>query len=172
MLCNHCNKKEANFHCKSVSNGKVVEMHLCTDCAYELGFADKYADIFGDGMNMNSILNQFFAIGGKKVNPDSSLKCSNCGTDFAKFNSTGLLGCDRCYDVFADAVENMVQKTQGATVHNGKISGADSEIIKKENEITALKTQLQKAILEEKYEDAAKIRDRIKELEKGDKDNG
>ena len=172
MLCNHCNKKEATFHYKTVSKGKTTEMHLCNDCAHELGLTDKYSDIFGDGMNVNSILNQFFALSGKKPVQDNSLKCSECGMDFKRFNSTGLLGCEKCYDVFADAVETMMQRTQGATVHNGKISGPDSEEIKKQNEIGRLKSELQKAILEEKYEDAAKLRDMIKDLEKGERDNG
>ena len=171
MLCSHCNKNEANFHCKTVLNGKVTELHLCSNCAAELGFNDKY-DIFGDGMDVNSILNQFFALTGQKLPRNDTLKCENCGTDFKRFNDTGLLGCDKCYDVFADAVENMMQRTQGATTHSGKISGPDSESIKKENEITSLKAELQKAILEERYEEAAKLRDRIKEMEKGDKDNG
>jgi len=172
MLCNHCNNKEATFHCKTVTNGKTTEMHLCSECAHELGFAEKYSDIFGDGMNVNSILNQFFALSGKKPSENNMLKCPECGTDFKRFNSTGLLGCDKCYDVFAEAVENMMQRTQGATVHNGKISGPDSEEIKKQNEISKLKSELQKAILEEKYEDAAKLRDSIKALEKGERADG
>ena len=172
MLCSRCNKKEATFHYKTVSKGKVSELHLCSECAREMGFGDKYTELFSDGMNVNSILNQFFALSGKNLVRESGVKCEACGMDYGKFNSTGLLGCDKCYDVFADAVENMLQRTQGATSHNGKISGPDSEEIKKENEISDLKSQLQKAILEEKYEDAAKLRDRIKELEKGAENNG
>ncbi|MBQ6999166.1 MAG: UvrB/UvrC motif-containing protein [Clostridia bacterium] len=172
MLCTHCNNKEATFHCKTVSNGKTTEMHLCSECAHELGFAEKYSDIFGDGMNVNSIINQFFALSGKKPAVDNMLKCPECGIDFKRFNSTGLLGCDKCYDVFAEAVETMMQRTQGAIVHNGKISGPDSEEIKKQNEISKLKSELQKAILEEKYEDAAKLRDSIKALEKGERADG
>lgn len=172
MLCSHCNKKEATFHYKTVTNGKTAEIHLCAECANELGFAEKYSDIFGGGMDVNSILNQFFSLAGKKTGADSSLVCPQCGTDYAQFNSTGLVGCDKCYDVFSDAIEAMLQRTQGATVHNGKISGPDSEEIKKQNEIGRLKAELQKSILEEKYEEAAKLRDRIKALEKEEKDNG
>lgn len=172
MLCSHCNNKEAVFHYKTISNGQKSELHLCADCAQEMGFTDKYSDIFGGSMNVDSILNQFFALSGKTPSKSSALKCSECGTDYGRFNATGLLGCDKCYDVFADAVESMMKRTQGATAHTGKISGPDSEEIKKQNELDDLKSQLQKAIFEERYEDAAKIRDSIKELEKGEKDNG
>lgn len=171
MLCTHCNKKEATIHCKTVKNGIANEMHLCSDCAQEMGIGGKYADLFGDGFDFNSILNQVFSMTDKKISGSGQLKCESCGTDFGKFNSTGLLGCDKCYDVFADAVETMLQKTQGATVHNGKISGPDSEKMQKENQVRDLKSQLQKAILEEKYEEAADLRDRIKAIEKGDDNN-
>ncbi len=172
MLCSHCNKREATFHYKTVSNGKASEMHLCSECAHELGFAEKYSELFGDNMNVNSILNQFFALSGKKPVQDSMLKCPECGMDFATFNSTGLMGCGNCYDVFADAVETMMQRTQGATSHNGKISGPDSEEIIKQNKLEGLKESLKKAILEEKYEDAAKLRDEIRAMEKGEESNG
>lgn len=172
MLCTHCNKNEATIHCKTVLNGVSKEMYLCAECAQELGIGGKYADIFDDGFNFHSILNQVFSMSDKKLSDKKQLKCEGCGTDFSKFNATGLLGCEKCYDVFEDAVETMLQKTQGATVHNGKISGPDSEKIEKENHIRDLKAQLQKAILEEKYEDAASLRDRIKSLEKGDENNG
>lgn len=172
MLCSHCNKKEAVFHYKTISNGKKTELHLCSDCAQELGFTDKYSDIFGGSMNVDSILNQFFALSGKTPSKSSTHICPECGTDYNRFKSTGLLGCDKCYDVFADAVESMMQRTQGSTVHSGKISGPDSEEIKKQNEIDNLKAQLQKAVFEERYEEAAKLRDSIKELEKGESNNG
>ena len=38
MLCSHCNKKEANFHYKQVNNGSYTELHLCSDCAKDLGY--------------------------------------------------------------------------------------------------------------------------------------
>lgn len=172
MICSKCNKKEATFHYKTVSNGNVNELHLCSECARELGFGGKYTELFSDGMNVNSILNQFFQLSGKQPLRADTLKCPECGMDYGQFNSNGLLGCDKCYDVFADAVETMLQRTQGATSHNGKISGPDSEEIKKQNEIGNLKSELQRAILEEKYEEAACLRDRIKELEKGEEKNG
>lgn len=171
MLCSNCNKNKATIHYKTVTNGVAREMHLCSECAGEMGLGEKYLDLFGDGLNFNSIFNHLFANGNGKLTTSTTLKCDGCGTDFGTFHSTGLLGCDKCYDVFADAVETMLQKTQGATSHNGKITGADKEKISKQNELRDLKANLQKAILEEKYEEAAVLRDKIKEIEKEDGDN-
>ncbi len=172
MLCSLCNKNKATIHYKTVTNGVAKEMHLCSECAGEMGIGDKHIDLFGDAFNFNSILNQLFSTGDKKSSSINGLKCNGCGMDFNMFNSTGLLGCDKCYDVFAEQIETMLQKTQGATSHNGKISGADREKIKKQNEIRELKSSLQKAIYEEKYEEAAVLRDKIKDMEKGGEDIG
>ena len=97
MLCNHCNNKEATFHCKTVTNGKTTEMHLCSECAHELGFAEKYSDIFGDGMNVNSILNQFFALSGKKPSEN------NISGSHFPLGSTGIISLGEGYFYIADS---------------------------------------------------------------------
>ena len=38
MLCSNCSSKEAAFHYKYIKNGVKNEIHLCTDCAKELGY--------------------------------------------------------------------------------------------------------------------------------------
>ncbi len=172
MLCSNCNKNKATIHYKTVTNGVAREMHLCSECAAEMGIGEKYLDLFGDGLNFNSIFNHLFANSNSTQSLATAKRCEGCGTDFTTFNSTGLLGCDKCYDVFSDAVETMLAKTQGATSHNGKITGTDKEKITKQNELRDLKSNLQKAILEEKYEEAAILRDKIKEIEKGGEDIG
>ena len=39
MRCEHCGKREATFYYKSNINGRVQEVHLCQQCAEELGYA-------------------------------------------------------------------------------------------------------------------------------------
>ena len=38
MKCEHCGQNEATFYCRSNVNGRVSEVHLCADCAQELGY--------------------------------------------------------------------------------------------------------------------------------------
>ena len=158
MLCSHCNKREANFHYKQVNNGNYTEMHLCSECAKELGYL--------------STGEQHLSLGLAKQNQsiNKGLSCSCCGTTFAEFKKTGFAGCDKCYDVFAKDVENILSRIQPATTHKGKIAGPEGEEIRRSNEIKELKDKLRSAIVDERYEDAAKIRDTIKELEEKSKD--
>lgn len=43
MKCQHCNKNEATAYFKQNINGNVTEMHLCEDCAKELGLMNDSA---------------------------------------------------------------------------------------------------------------------------------
>ena len=110
-------------------------------------------------------------------------ECNTCGTDYDEFIESGLLGCENCYDVFSNKIDSLLKNIHGSNRHVGKISkfiessnGLD-EFNKGEKEIKnnkkekvskidELKDSLNKAIKEERYEDAAKIRDEIKKEEK------
>lgn len=168
MLCSHCNKREANFHYKQVNNGNYTEMHLCSECAKELGYLSTGEQHLSLGLE--DMLNEFLGLTKQNQSINKGLSCSCCGTTFAEFKKTGFAGCDKCYDVFAKDVENILSKIQPATVHKGKIAGPEGEEIRRSNEIKELKDKLRSAIVDERYEDAAKIRDKIKELEEKSKE--
>lgn len=46
MKCEHCGKNEATFYYKSNINGVVKEVHLCADCAAELGYTEQLRGAF------------------------------------------------------------------------------------------------------------------------------
>ena len=155
MLCSNCKQREANFHYKRISDGKLSELHLCSECA-TFGFEDMLSDFF-------NVLKPEH-IGGDVV-------CKTCGTTGQQFKKSGFVGCSDCYDTFASDVEKILSRIQPATTHKGKIAGETGEKMQKANMLKNLKVQLKQAILEERYEDAAKIRDEIKQYEKEDDSN-
>ncbi len=160
MLCSNCSSKESSFHYKYIVNGKKSEVHLCTDCAKKLGYIKEQDSLFGQ----NNFLGDFLSLpnfGGKA----EGLSCPSCGTAYREIRRSGYVGCDKCYEVFADTIDPMLAKIQPSTVHKGKLSGAEGKKIERENTIKNLKEKLNRAIIDEKYEDAAVIRDKIKELE-------
>jgi len=163
MLCTHCGQKEATLHYQQNKNGHKSEMHLCADCAKEMGLLGSDM-LFSGGFNFNGLLNQLL---GTPVTaaPSAGAVCDKCGERIDEFRSTGFLGCDRCYDVFADAVESMLTRIQPDTTHRGRVSGEEGEKFRRTNRLKELKEQLQKAILEEKYEQAAQLRDQIRAIQ-------
>ena len=111
------------------------------------------------------------------LNDVKELKCNSCGSTFDDIINTGRYGCANCYDVFEDRMDPILKKLQGANRHNGRLGKISDNKIKYENEkenkasvkdnlkqnkIEKLQEELKQAIKEERYEDAAKIRDQIK----------
>ncbi len=166
MLCTNCKSKEAVFHYKQISGGKKTEQHLCSSCAKALGFMGQHDAVFDIG----SILNDFISVPHSSAPKRSEEICPVCRTSYDEFRRSGLLGCDRCYDTFGDIIENSLSRIQPSTTHKGTLGGKEGEKILKKNELDELKDNLKKAIIDERYEDAAVIRDKIRKLE--EKENG
>ncbi len=172
MLCQHCNQNEATTHIKKNINGKREEMHLCSDCARELGVMEEFrvpsvTDFFGE-----SFLGNFLGAGVAAMNSLAGVeRCSTCGSSFNDIVKGGHIGCSDCYDKFADRLEPSIRKIHGKTKHIGKFISYDesnepekAESKKETDELEQLKEQLQKAISEQRFEDAAVLRDKIKAL--------
>lgn len=180
MLCENCGKREANVRYSENINGVKKEMHLCEECSRKLGIADRmdfrmpaldFSNFFGSFLEDFSTPD-FMPL----LNQVKQIKCDSCGSTFEDIVNTGRYGCANCYDVFEDRMDPILKKLQGANRHNGrlgKISDNNVKFNKKEeqkaenkndNKLEKLQEDLKKAIKEERYEDAAKIRDEIKKM--------
>ena len=162
MLCSNCNSKEANFHYKYIKNGNANQIHLCRECAESLGYIKEHEPIFG----ATNFLGDLFSLPHFVHTPKETLLCPECGTSFDKIRRSGFVGCDKCYETFSAPIDSILSKIQPSTVHKGKLNGAEGKIIERDNTLKNLKEELKRAILDEKYEDAAVIRDKIKAFEK------
>lgn len=171
MLCQHCNQKEATTHIKKNINGKREEMHLCSECAKELGVMDEFKmpamnDLFG-----NSFLGNFLGAGVAAMNSLAGVdRCQTCGSSFNDIVKSGHIGCSDCYDRFEDKLEPSIRKIHGKTKHIGKYvsyedTGVRAQQKPKVSELDSLKQQLSDAIKEQRFEDAAVLRDKINEIE-------
>lgn len=165
MLCSNCGIKDANFHYKYITGGQLTELHLCSDCAKELGYIKENESPF----SLGSFLGDFLSA--PKTSVPTAKRCPACSTSFDSVRRTGFLGCDKCYETFSAPIEAMLSKIQPSTVHKGKLSGADGKKIERDNTLKNLKEELRKAIIEENYEQAAVLRDKIKEFEKKEDEN-
>jgi protein arginine kinase activator len=182
MVCQQCNKREANVHYTQIINGKKVEMYLCTQCAAENGTLS-----FDPQLSLGSLLWGFPVFGESsgyaKFEQPEVLRCNVCGMSFDDFRKGGKLGCPQCYSVFRDNLAPILRRLHGSTEHTGKTPDKASAVKKTEdrdpaietntsNEIERLKAELSKAIECEHYEKAAELRDRIRSLENSGNANG
>lgn len=157
MLCENCGKNVATVHYEQIINGVRTEKHLCAECAEKLEMGNMF---FEPG-------NFFAPLFSDKVRRTARV-CKNCGCTEREFLDTQFVGCPECYETFADLIEPMVQRIHGSTKHKAaKIASNDTR--DELNETDKLKKELQDAVDKQEYEKAAKLRDRIKELENGNK---
>lgn len=178
MKCQHCNQNEATTYFKQNINGHVTEMHLCEDCARELGVMNEFnpENFFAD-----TFLGNLLGAGIPAMNILSGVdRCETCGSTFNDIVNNGLVGCADCYSKFADRLEPSIFKLHGNASHVGKnityTEVPDKEETKAEktqpqpkNELEKLQADLQQAIKDQRFEDAAVLRDKIKEMTGEDK---
>lgn len=169
MKCNHCGKNEANTHYKRVINGKKEEMYLCEECAKELGVMN---DFSFEPFSMDTFFGNLLGAGAAALNSIAGVdRCTYCGSSFNDIVNSGKVGCANCYDRFESKLNPSIEKLHGRTRHVGKsVSYTVEEDEKQESvdELTKLKEEMKLAIKEQRFEDAAVIRDKIKNLTEGE----
>jgi len=162
MLCQICGKNESTVEFTEIINDEVKQLHLCDQCAKEKGI--EMEQNFG----IADLLAGMSDLGVKSRDDDISIKCKKCGMTFEDFQKVGRLGCGECYITFRKNLIPLLKRIHGSNRHVGKapkeIDETDGK--KKISEIQELRQRLQQAIDSEEFEEAARIRDRIRELEK------
>ncbi|MCI8342379.1 MAG: hypothetical protein HFE62_04105 [Firmicutes bacterium] len=165
MICEKCKKNQATVHMKQIINGDAREVHLCQECAsaYDIGnsFAFDFSSMFQDLFNMAAA-----PVGLEMGHKNSSMKCGVCGMTYNEFMRTGKIGCASCYDTFYNNIQPTLKSIHGSDEHKGKIPQKSGGKMLKKREIDSLKKRLSAAIENEEFEEAAKLRDRIRELGK------
>lgn len=165
MLCQNCGKNEATTHIKRVVNGETAETHLCASCAEHLGYGDMFS---GFGFNLDDFFGGLLGEGAPALGGRQEEKCPKCGCTFTDIVNSGKLGCADCYRKFYDQLLPSLQRIHGKIKHSGKramVPHVQASAEQKINPVAKLKEDLQKAIDEQNFEQAAVLRDRIKELE-------
>ena len=171
MLCKNCNKNEASFHYTEIINGIKKEIALCDECRNKLGISSLdfniplgIPDFFSDFFEESSFL--------PEIEEVKKMKCNDCGITYDEFIDGGRVGCSNCYTTFESKLDAILKNIHGSNFHKGRILNSPKikkqtniEEHSKSNEIQELKNKLKELVKEEKYEEAAKIRDEIKNLE-------
>lgn len=172
MLCQICKKKEATIILYKIVNGKRTEIHICEDCAAL--FTNKLSVLALPQFNLNNLLiGLLSAIDFYGKDEDvfitKELKCHNCNLTYEEFKQSGKLGCSKCYYHFREKLKPLLIKLHGCDQHTGKIPRRAKGKLFQIKKIAQLKKELKEAVLKEKYEEAAKIRDEIIKHERAKK---
>jgi protein arginine kinase activator len=154
MKCDVCGQNEATIGVKQAAKGEVRELHLCPDCAKAqgielpspLGLTD-----FLFGMEVRSVPSSA---------PADDKTCADCGRKASEIQKDSRLGCATCYETFAEEIGAILRDVQPAVLHVGKTPA----YARARSELAARTRELQQAVAREDFEEAAKLRDLIRQL--------
>lgn len=165
MLCDRCHQREASVFLTKVVNGEKSQYHLCEVCAKEQGELFSQA---AQGFNFNNLLSGLLNMEsspGFTAPSTTAVRCDTCGMTYQQFTQLGRFGCPDCYHSFATRLEPLLRRLHSSTEHTGKVPLRSGEQVKLKKRLETLRRDLKQAIMLEQFEQAAKLRDEIRELE-------
>jgi protein arginine kinase activator len=159
MLCCICKEKNATVHLTQITGEKMQKVDLCEECAKTKGVNDQTGFSLADlllGLGASQELEQ--SPGGTEA------KCPQCSFTHADFKKSGRLGCSECYVTFSEGLGGLLKTMHKGTRHVGKVPESLRTRRDLSEQLTALQKKLNKAIETEDFEQAAQVRDQIKQL--------
>ncbi len=155
MICQRC-QNEASVHLTERVDGRRRELHLCVACARKAGLVlpETPPDLGLDSV-VQSLISKHV---GELVGELAELSCPDCGVRYMDFRVGGRLGCPNDYKVFSRGLLPLLQRFHGATRHVGKRARPRPEAAQR----LRLRSRLREAVALEDYEEAARLRDRLR----------
>lgn len=166
--CSHC-KKSIKVIYKEIVDTSIVCTEMCGDCPVFQQRLHGQTPLPAEGI----------------AEKDAGLCCGNCRTSLESIKMGNPVGCSECYSVFSDLIISELiaadkipsrvkkefpnKKTQ--PIHQGK-SPNKPLTIPSSSRLTTLNEALNEALKKENYEQAAWIRDQIKDLTEKGSDDG
>jgi len=156
MLCDICKQNVATVHLTQMIEGKTKKVDLCEACSKDKGVDDPTGFSLADlllGLGAAQEMEQAL--------PGGEVKCPNCGFTHADFKKAGRLGCAECYTTFAEGLESLLKTMHKGTKHVGKVPQSLKQSQDLSEKLKSLQNKLDKAVAEEDFETAARVRDEI-----------
>jgi protein arginine kinase activator len=186
MKCEHCQKHPATVHVTEIRpanpgpadpgpadagqaahpihgelSGELREQHLCQVCAQRMHLTS--APIHKTAANILKLLHS----SAQRKHLETTVVCPDCGMTLLEFREKGRLGCPNDYQVFGPHARDLLERIHGSTQHVGNApAGIDTEVMERRRRALELEKELEHAIRKEAYEQAARLRDELKSLQK------
>ena len=165
MKCQQC-EKPATFHITELTGDEPSELHFCEEHArVYLTQSDEPQE---PTSSLAGVLAQHLKVGqtAEDLARLDQRACPVCGVTFYEFRHAGRLGCPHDYICFREELEPLIMNIHGSTEHVGKkpkqgVPGTDHQ-----TRLIQLRREMREAIDREDYEQASKLRDEIRRIEK------
>ena len=167
-LCQSCGIRPAAVEFVQVTGSQKREVSLCRECAASHGL-EIQLDAFQRLAQLLMHQMRPFSQSSEEWQALQKAVCGRCGLHFDEFVQTGLLGCPQCYTDFHDYLVPVLRRLHGVTrqtvenAHESDVS-ASPDSHESETHRSRLEAELQIALLDENFEMAARIRDKLRNL--------
>lgn len=160
IICQRCKVNPATVHMTTNHHGQQEELDLCKHCAAQLEdnhfSQDPFDTLFKGLLEYN--------------NKKTAKVCPTCKTTYQEYKKIGKVGCADCYEVFGEEINYILKRIQGNNQHTGKFPCRGGAGIRLRHRLEQLRVALKESIQQEAFEEAARLRDEIRFLEKEAKD--
>ena len=160
--CSICGRP-AIVHLQQVVGGVEQKIELCEVCARNYGVLPNDESPFSV---LKSISSALFSQLGSSIR---GARCSQCGCTSESFRERGQLGCAQCYQDLEDKLLPLLGNAQKSLQHIGKFPKTFKKNEPKSSSLDDLSAKLKRAIDEERFEDAAKLRDQIRNFQENER---
>jgi len=161
MDCDICGK-HAKVHLTQLVGGQIKKITLCDDCAKEKGVTDPTGFALAEmllGKTPGKVVPATPAVAG------SGRRCPSCGFTLEDLRRIRRFGCADCYSTFRDDVNQMLRGMHKGFKHCGKVPAGLMELHERTQRLEELRGKLDQAVTAENYEEAAGLRDEIRQIE-------
>ncbi|MFP4176712.1 MAG: UvrB/UvrC motif-containing protein [Planctomycetota bacterium] len=155
--CERCGERDATVHITKIVDGEPVQRHFCENCYEE--------DYEAPSFSSSDILSQLIGALAPELERVESQRCPDCGINYLEFRQNLTFGCPTDYEVFSEPLDELLEGLHGATKHTGRVPRGTAQRRNRGPRLEMLRRELQAAVEEERFEEAARIRDEIAELE-------
>lgn len=163
-MCDDCKERPASVHITKINNNQKTEKHLCDQCAQKSGEISFTTD---SQFAVQDLLKGMFSHGVANVpQQKSGVPCPNCGMTYSDFSRLGKIGCGDCFATYGDRLEPLLRRIHGTSSHTGKVPKRSGGKLALKQKLIQLRHSLDVHVSREEYEQAAKVRDDIRSLEK------
>lgn len=169
MKCQFCDNP-ASVHLTKIVKGQKAkqEVHLCERCARKHNLIPDQATPHVD---LKALLGLLLGPLQQPQQPTAAephaLTCPTCGLKYEQFRAEGRLGCPDDYLVFQATLEPLLERIHRSQVHVGKFP-LEVRRENREAELKDLRKKMKAAAKAENYEEAARLRDLIRQKEAPD----
>ncbi len=177
MKCDVC-EKEATVFLTQIINGQMTTVNLCEECSRVKGVTEETG--FG--------LAEAFLTPVHRDDEQMEAVCNACGFTASQLKKIGRMGCPECYTAFREGLDGLLRNMHKGTRHVGKRPGKGAvvapqllprqraaAVVNEESaqapkpsdsssDVNKLRVDLDRAVKEERYEDAAKLKAEIERL--------